>query len=164
VDAQVDESDVTHVQVGQPVQLSFDALTGRSVPGHVTAVAPQSTTQSGVTSYLVSISIDGGRGVRPGMTATANIVYAQQDNALVVPNRAIRRQGRDQVVDVLTKDGTLDTRVVERGLSNDQTTEITSGLNEGDQVVIPTTATQLPGNGRAPGLGGPGFGGPGLPR
>ncbi len=95
------------------------------------------------------------------MTATANIVYAQQDGVLTVPNRAIRRQGRDQVVDVLTPGGTLETRTVQRGLSNDQTSEITSGLDEGDQVVVPTTATQAPSGGRGPGPGfrGPGFGG-----
>src|SRR5581483_7545602 len=154
VEANVDESDVSHVQVGQPVVLTFDALPGQQVPGQVTAVAPQSTTTQGVTSYLVTIATEGGEGVRPGMTATANIVYAQQDGALLVPNRAIRRQGRDQVVDVLTAGGQVETRVVQRGISNDQVTEITGGLAEGDQVVIPTTQTRAPSAAGGAGLGG----------
>jgi RND family efflux transporter MFP subunit len=161
VEAQVDESDVTRVEVGQQALLTFDALPGRPVRGRVTAVAPQSTTQSGVTSYLVSLSVDGGQGVRPGMTATANIVYDRKNDVLTVPNRVLRRQGRDQVVDVLTAEGQLETRVVQRGLSNDQSSEITSGLSEGDEVVLPTTQTRspnMPGGFGAPGIGGPGPG------
>jgi membrane fusion protein, macrolide-specific efflux system len=123
------------------------------VRGQVTAVAPQSITQSGVTSYLVTIALPSAPGVQPGMTATANVIYAQQADALLVPNRALHRQGRDQAVDVLTKDGTVESRVVTRGISNDQQTAITDGLAEGDQVVIPSTQT------RAPTVGGPGAGG-----
>jgi HlyD family secretion protein len=162
VEAQVDESDVTRVEVGQPVQFTLDAVPGRPFRGEVTAVAPQSTTQSGVTSYLVSASVNGGQGIRPGMTATANIIYDRKNDVLIVPNRVLRRQGRDQVVDVLTAEGKLETRVVQRGLSNDQNTEITSGLSEGDEVVLPTTQTRSPnvpgGFGGGPGLGGPGAG------
>jgi RND family efflux transporter MFP subunit len=159
VDAQVDESDVSRVQVGQPALHTFDALPGRPVRGRVTAVAPQSVTQSGVTSYLVSMSVDGGQDVRPGMTATSNIIYDRKSDVVTVPNRAIRRQGRDQVVDVLTDEGKIEARVVQRGLSNDQSSEITDGLSEGEQVVIPTTQTRSP---NVPGgFGGPGFGGRG---
>jgi hypothetical protein len=125
-------------------------------------VAPQSTTQSGVTSYLVTIALPDPQGAQPGMTATANIIYARQTDALLVPNRALHRQGRDQAVDVLTQDGKVESRVVTRGISNDQQTAITDGLNEGDQVVVPTTQTRAPsaGGAGAGGLGGlPGVGG-----
>jgi RND family efflux transporter MFP subunit len=154
VEVQVDESDVTRVQAGQPVTLTLDALGTRPVRGQVAAVAPQSTTQQGVTSYLVSISLPNAQGARPGMTATANITYDRKSDVLLVPNRAIRRQGRDQVVDVLSAEGKVESRVIRRGLSNDQMTEISEGLVEGDQVVIPTTTTRSPTN--IPG----GFGGP----
>jgi hypothetical protein len=90
------------------------------------------------------------------MTVTANIIYDQKGDVLLVPNRAIRRQGRDQVVDVLTPDGKTETRVIQRGLSNDQVTEVVAGLVEGDQVIIPTTTT------RAPTSAGGAFGPPGV--
>jgi hypothetical protein len=94
------------------------------------------------------------------MTATATIVYDRKDNVLVVPNRAIRRQGREQVVDVLTPDGRIEPRTIQRGLSNDQQSEVVAGLAEGEQVVLPTTQTRAPQlSGGVPGLGG-GFGGP----
>ena len=67
----------------------------------------------------------------------------------------------DQVVEVLTPEGKLETRVVQRGLSNDQSSEIIIGLDEGDEVVLPTTQTRSPnvrGGFGAPGLG-PGAGG-----
>src|SRR5579884_2903381 len=158
VDINVDETDIARVEIGQPVLLTLDALPGRPVRARVTAIAPQATTQQGVTSYLVSATLENGAGVLPGMTATANIIDAQKADALQVPNRAIRRQGRDQVVDVLTPEGKLDTRVVQRGLSNDQSSEITSGLDEDDQVVLPSTQTRSP---SVPGgFGGPAIGGP----
>ena len=93
-------------------------------------------TQSGVTSYLVTIALPSAPGVQPGMTATANIVYAQQSDALLVPNRALRRQGNDQVVDVLTPGGEIEPRPVQRGITDEQMTEITAGLDQGDQVVV----------------------------
>jgi HlyD family secretion protein len=162
IDVNIDESDILRVQIGQPVQLTVDALGGRPARGRVTAVAPQSTTTQGVTSYVVSVAVDGGQGLRPGMTATANIVYAQQGGVLLVPNRALRRQGREQVVDVLTPEGKVEPRTIRRGISNDQTTEITEGLNEGDQVVLPTTQTRAPTVGGGPG-GGFGGGPGGIP-
>jgi multidrug efflux pump subunit AcrA (membrane-fusion protein) len=156
----VDESDILHIAIGQPVDLSVDALGGRATRGHVTAVAPQSTTTQGVTSYVVSVAPDRNPDLRPGMTATANIVYASQEGALLVPNRAIRRQGRDQVVDVLTAASTVETRSIRRGISNDQVTEVAEGLALGDQVVIPTTQTRAPTT-TGGGLGAPGVGGAG---
>jgi len=102
--------------------------------------------------------------VKPGMTVNASTVYSRKDNVLVVPNRAIRMQGQDRVVDVLA-DGKVGMRVVTIGTSNDQLTEILGGLKEGEQVLIPTTSTApayVPGltgtSGRQPGVGA------GLPR
>lgn len=78
--------------------------------------------------------------LKPGMTASATVVFAQKENVLAVPNRAIRIQGQSRVVDVLV-DGRTEARTVKVGLSSDQVTEITEGLAEGEQVVIPGTTT-----------------------
>jgi HlyD family secretion protein len=166
VDARVDEASILRVAVGQPVRLTLDALPGQRLNGRVTAIAPQSVTQQGVTSYAVSIALDEPQRVRPGMTATANVVYDRHADVLLVPNRTIRSQGNDQVVDVLRADGATETRVVALGLSNDQQTEITEGVAEGERVVVPrrvpSTSTTPQGAGS---LSGPGmFGGPPPPR
>ena len=94
------------------------------------------------------------------MTATAEIVYAQTEDVLMVPNRALTRQGRDRTVQVISASGP-ETRKVETGMSNDQSTEVTSGLQEGDELVMPATAVRaaVPGV-RAPGGAGTGFSAP----
>jgi multidrug efflux pump subunit AcrA (membrane-fusion protein) len=92
------------------------------------------------------------------MTVLVSIIYDQRQNVLAVPNRAVRTQGRTRYVEVLVDGGRTERRDVQTGLSNDQLTEIVSGLKEGERVVIPGTTTAQP---RVPtGFGGGGFGGP----
>lgn len=161
VDVQVDEADIARVEVGQAVRLSFDALQGRPLQGRVIAVAPSGTLTQGVVGYPVSVELRNSRGVRAGMTATAEIVYQRKEGVLSVPNRAIVRQGRDRFVDIKTAPGP-ERKKVELGMANDQFTEITSGLAEGDTVIIPQTTARasVPGGGQILGGGGGGPGGP----
>lgn len=102
--------------------------------------------------------------LKPGMTASATIFYAQKADVLAIPNKAIKMQGRDRVVDVLVN-GAPEARVVRVGLSGDQMTEIVEGLAEGEQVVIPGTATTTTSTSSTRAPGAPGFGGgfPGVP-
>jgi multidrug efflux pump subunit AcrA (membrane-fusion protein) len=75
---------------------------------------------------------------------------------LLAPLRAVRRQGREQVVDVPGPDGGKPvSRVVKTGVQNDQFVEITDGLQEGDQIVISGTTTRAPTGGRGLPGGGP---------
>ncbi|HEY3107478.1 MAG TPA: efflux RND transporter periplasmic adaptor subunit [Chloroflexota bacterium] len=153
-DVSVDESDIAKIAPGMPAQISFDALPDRRFGGKVVGVSPTSTVTQGVATYTVSVSIDNSDGSLPvGLTANVGIVTQQKTDVLLVPNRALRRAGRNQVVDVLTPDGKTETRQVTTGLGNDQVTEAVSGLAEGETVLIPSTTTQQPR------VGGP-FGGP----
>jgi macrolide-specific efflux system membrane fusion protein len=85
---------------------------------------------------------------------------------VVAPNRAVKTQGRNKTVEVLDADGKSETRQVQTGLANDTLTEIVSGLQAGDKVVIPgttTAAARVGGLGGAAAFGGGpggGFGGP----
>lgn len=155
VDVTVAETDITKISIGKPASISFDALPNQSFQGTVIAISPTATVQQGVVNYLVSISFDPGNSNLPaGLTASANIITDQKDNVLLVPNRAIRLSGRNRVVDLLVN-GKEETRQVQIGMSNDQFTEITAGLNEGDQVLIrTTTSTSTPRIGGMPGMGG----------
>lgn len=156
IDVTVDETDVAKITVGKPAAITFDAIPNRPFRGKVTSIAPTGTLSQGVVTYPVSISIEARNQVLPaGMTASTTITIDEKDDVLVVPNRAVRRQGRDQVVEVMGEDGKPATRTVRTGVQNDQIVEITDGLNEGDQVIIQGTST------RAPNIGGPGGGPPG---
>jgi HlyD family secretion protein len=157
VDVTVDETDVARVAVGKSASVSFDAIQGRPFRGKVISIAPSGTLTQGVVTYPVSISLDTRDQVLPaGLTASATITIDEKDDVLVVPNRAVRRQGRDQVVEVLGEDGTRSTRPVKTGVQNDQLVEIADGVQEGERVLIAGTTT------RAPAVGGSGPGGPGV--
>jgi len=161
VDVTVDETDVAKIAVGKTANITFDALPGRTFRGKVISIAPNGTLTQGVVNYPVSISIDTRNQVLPGgMTASATITIDEKNDVLVVPNRAVRRSGRDQVVDVVGADGKPLPRTVKTGVQNDQFVEISEGLSEGEQIIIASTTTRVPNVGGPGGPSGPGGPGP----
>ena len=74
------------------------------------------------------------------MTANVNIIVAQRDNVLTVPNRAIRTVRKQKMVTVLFEGQQIQTPV-QVGLSEDSVTEITNGVMEGDAVLATSTTT-----------------------
>lgn len=147
------ELDVVRVAPGQEARIMLDALPDVTLRGRVSYVAPVATITQGVVSYPVKIEIENpDPAVRPGMTAGVSIVVERRENVLLVPNRAIRAAGRQRVVEVL-RQGQVIQVPVSLGMSNDTMTEVLSGLEEGDRVVLrgATTTQVLP---RGPGTGG----------
>jgi HlyD family secretion protein len=169
LDVNVDETDVAKLVIGQPATITFDALTGMQFQGMVAAISPSAQVNSGVVTFPASIALNAGQdGYKVGMSGTASIIVSQRNNVLAVPNRAVRTVGRNRVVEVMdpASEKTTSTQVT-IGMSNDTMTEITSGLKEGDIVVIQTTSTTAPrvGGASVPGLPGAGPSGPGgIPR
>jgi HlyD family secretion protein len=143
LDLDIDESDISHVQVGQDVNVAFDALPGRPFAGKVLSVAPSASVLSGVTTYQVKVSIPNPDGVKPGMTGRADIIYARRDNVLLVPNRAVRIDGDKRVVGILQGDKVVP-QTVTLGVSDDRSTEVLSGLKVGDLIAVPSTSTLVP--------------------
>jgi HlyD family secretion protein len=87
----VDEADIGRVAVGNTAEFTVDAFPGRSFPATITTVryAPEST--EGVVTYKAILTVDNSDGLlRPGMTATATISVTVQEDALRVPNAALR--------------------------------------------------------------------------
>ncbi len=175
IDANVDQADIGNLKVGQTATITFDALAGRSYNATVAAIGLTPTTQQGVVTYVVNFAVDTSRlatGVpipTPGMTATISVTTSRVDAALVVPTRAIRRTGRTSTVTVKGPNGD-EQRTVVTGATNGTLTQITSGLNEGDEVLVSaarttttTTTTGTGGGGNTPfgGGGGGGFTPPG---
>jgi len=78
--------------------------------------------------------------LKDGLTAVVDIIIQQKNDVLIVPSRAITRQGMNYTVQVV-KGSQTETRTVKIGISDDQNTEITEGLSEGEQVVIKTTSS-----------------------
>lgn len=144
----IDETDIPRVQVGLPVDLDFDAFPNVKLTGRVAELAPSATIVQGVVNYAVKVALDpSGTPIRLGMTVNANIQVAKKENVLLVPNRAIRALNSRRVVSVY--DGTaLHDSELKLGLSNEQETEVISGLEEGQRVVVTALPTTIPGFGR----------------
>jgi hypothetical protein len=97
----------------------------------------------------VSAAISEDFQLREGLTVTVTIMVSERTDVLLVPNNAINLRGTEAYVQVI-KDDVTEERVIETGLSDWQFTEVTSGLSEGEQVVIPkgtalTSTTQSSG-------------------
>lgn len=133
----VDEVDVARVNVGQAANITLDALPGKALDGKVAFISPTGTARAGVISYQVTITLESPiASLRDGMTATAEIIIERRDDVLVIPNRAIRGTLANPKVVVLV-DGKEQERDVTLGLSDGINTEVLSGLEEGDNVVLP---------------------------
>nr|WP_225312060.1 biotin/lipoyl-binding protein [Microbispora cellulosiformans] len=152
------EADVTRIKTGQTAVVTFDALTGVTAAGKVSVIDPQPQTNNNVVQYAVTVSLTGvPSSVRLGQTATVQVTVGKADDVLTVASSAVTTAGGQALVTVL-ENGRQVVRRVEAGLKGDTTTEIKSGLQEGDQVVRPQATTVGGGGGfQFPGGGG-GFG------
>lgn len=136
---QVDEIDIGLVEMGLPVRVELDGLPDVQFPATVSSIAPLGTPSGGIVSYDVGIALDtDDPRIRVGMTAEATIVIEEQPDVLVIPNLYIRRdRATDRTfVNVLRDDDTLAEIEITLGMQGRDTSEVTSGLQEGDLVAI----------------------------
>ena len=146
----VDELQVSSLSVGQSVQVTADAVPDKTYTGVVTRVSLKGTSNGGTTTYPVKVRIDETDGLRPGMNANAEIVVAQAKNTLTVPNAAIVRGGYVLVTQdspsavnadpgMIAPDGYVYVPV-KTGVSDDNYTQIVSGLTGNDTVAYDSAA------------------------
>ena len=160
VRAYFSETDAAKLKVGQTAIVTLNALPGKRASGKAVTIDPTSTTVNQVVDYGVTVKLlKQPKGIRVGQTAVVEVVTGRVTNVLSVPSAAIGTAGAQHTVIVL-QNGRQVTRVVQVGLEGDQTTEIVSGLSEGDKVVISSATGSTGGfpTGGFPGLGG-GLGG-----
>jgi membrane fusion protein, macrolide-specific efflux system len=159
--APLSESEIVHVHPGQIATVAVEALEGRKLAAHVVSVAALATSNSGVVSYDVTFQLDQlTGGLKPGMSATAEVVVNQEEG-VNVPTSAISG-GSVTVV----QNGKQVRRRVVTGLAGNSTTIVLSGLRAGEEIALPVASTSSAASltsklaGRlGGGLGGGGFGG-----
>jgi multidrug resistance efflux pump len=162
------ESEIGNVKVGQIATVTVEALESRKLAAHVSEVATLSTSSSGVVSYDVTFQLDQMEaGLKPGMSATAEVVVKQAEG-VNVPTTAISADS----VTVVRNGKDVRQRVV-TGLAGNTSTIILSGLKAGETVVLPAATStssstsltsrlsRLAGGGGGGAGGGGGFGGGG---
>ena len=133
------ESDVNKLKVGQPATVKISSIEEAELAGRVTNVdLLPSEGGSGVVEYPATILLtQGEEGLRAGMSATAEVVVEQVENAISVPSEAISSLGPRKTVAVKEANGTEAQRTVTTGLVGDETTQILSGVKPGETLVLP---------------------------
>jgi len=135
----IDEIDIAMVQLGQEANIILDALPDEEVKGSVVFISPVGTILAGVVSYDTTIALKNPVAeLRDGMSATAEVIIERHDDVLSIPNRYIRGTTENPIVVVLV-DGQQEEREITLGLTDGINTEILSGLQEGEEVVLPTS-------------------------
>jgi macrolide-specific efflux system membrane fusion protein len=155
---EISEGDITKVKAGQEV--SFTILSDSQTVYHsvIDSVDPANTTTSDSSStsssisssnssttsaiyYYANVLIDNpDRTLRIGMTTENNIKIANAKDVLLVSNMAIQKRDGKNFVNVLNGKNQPEQREVETGVQNDFKTEIKSGLNEGEKVIVSQVA------------------------
>jgi len=139
----IDEIDVPRVKLGQEAIVILDALPDKEVKGRITFISPESTTEMGVVFYKTTITLENpDEELKDGMSATAEIIIEQHNDVLLIPNRAIQGSWENPFVEVVT-DEQIEKRQISIGLSDGIYTEVLSGLEEGEEVILPQVS-QLP--------------------
>jgi HlyD family secretion protein len=155
--ATVDETDISQVEVGQEVQITFDAFPGRRFRGQVLEVPLEGTLVQNVVTYEVPVSLEGAEGVaiKSGMTANLSIVVGRRENVLLLPALAVLEAEEGRVVmvqDTLQSEAVA--TPVEVGLSDGTYVEVLRGLNEGDLVLVEYESSEEQMGGFRGGFGG----------
>jgi RND family efflux transporter MFP subunit len=135
--AYVDETDIGRIEEGQSARFTVDTWPDESFEGSVTAVRPTAELRDNVVNYVTIIAIENrsDKLLRPEMTTTVNIVLDGRTDVPSVPNGALRRDSGGTFVLVATPSGP-DRRTVEVGFRGSDFTELLSGVEMGERVVL----------------------------
>jgi HlyD family secretion protein len=156
IDLAVDETDVVDIAPGQTATLRFDALPDADITGTITRVADVPVVAGQLVTYPVQLEINASDApVRLGMSSTATIVVEELEDALIVPNRFIRldRATQQAYVTVESESGRFSEIPIELGLRNETESQVISGLDEGQQIVLVARSTFDPFSGPPSGAG-----------
>jgi HlyD family secretion protein len=140
VQGKVDESDIGKVYMGQPARIKVESFKDKTFQGKVTKIAPLGVEKDNVTTFEVRVSIDNPGGeLKANMTANAEILLEEHKGVLTIPEQAViydkDRNASVEVPDPSQKKGRRKVSI-KAGISNGTRTEVISGLNVDDKVIL----------------------------
>lgn len=148
VDLAIDETDIVRIETDQPASLALDALPETRVQGTVTRVAQTPTLTGQVVTYLTRVTLAPTfEPIRVGMNATATIVVDDLQDVLTLRNRFIRidRTTQQAFATIQRPDGQFEEVKIELGLRNETHSQVLSGLEAGQRVVLLPRESLIPG-------------------
>lgn len=151
IDANVDESDIGNITVGQDVEFIVDAYPDMTFKGRVWQVRNAPITVQNVVTYDVVIQVDNPElKLKPGMTANVSIIVAVKKDVLKMPNAALRFKPSEKGAQTaekkgpgvwISEKGQLRRISISTGISDGSYTEVVSGdLREGQEIIVESLA------------------------
>ena len=134
----IDQDDITNVSLDQQALVTFDT-SDKTFEGWVDAISVSPMAMGAPTvNYTVTVKLEGEglEDIYEGMSCTVELVSERVDDVLIVPKRAITTEGRKHYVQLKQADGTVIQQEVTLGFTDGTNYEVTSGLAEGDIVLI----------------------------
>jgi macrolide-specific efflux system membrane fusion protein len=136
VKAQVDETDLSKIQVGQKAQVTLDAYLDKNLDAKVSQVAYEAKTTNNVTTYTIEVlPTEKIEFLRSGMTANVTFYGETKEDILVIPNEFIKYENGKPDIQVKTENKP-ESREVKLGMTDGKKTEILSGLDENEIIVL----------------------------
>lgn len=148
VEAEFSEVDINKLEVGQAALVTFDAVLDKQYEGEVVEVGLTGSSLQGIVNFRVTVELsDPDENIRPGLTAAVNVVVKEIEDALLVPNRAVRVNDGQRIVYV-NRNGIPVQVPIELGASSDLSSEVVGGdLAEGDLIILNPPTDLSPGDG-----------------
>lgn len=147
----IDETDISKIQVGQKVEITADAMPGETFGGTVTNISLEGSSQGGVSTYPVTVTLDNTDKLLPGMNINAKIVIGSASGVLCIPADALMRDNQVYVKDdsVTEAQGEVPAGfravTVETGLITADKVQITSdNIKVGDEVFVQPKVLDTP--------------------
>jgi len=140
VRGKVDEADIGKVYLGQAARIVVESFKDKTFQGKVTKISPLGVEKDNVTTFEVRVSISNATGeLRANMSANAEIILEERKNVLLIPeSAAIFDKNKSTSVEILDPkaDNGRKKVAVKLGISNGVKAEVTSGLAEGQKVIL----------------------------
>lgn len=134
----IPEADISKIEIGKEAKITFDAFGEETIyTGKILEIEPAETLISDVVYYKTTISLeDNSNKIKPGMTANITVQIANKENVLSIPQIAVNEQNGAKYVYAL-KNNQKERISVQTGVSGDDgRIEITSGLSEGEIIIV----------------------------
>jgi macrolide-specific efflux system membrane fusion protein len=145
VRAQVDETDIGKIKIGQKAILSLDAYPETKIPSSVEHIYYESETVNNVTIYKADLLPENvSPFFRSGMNVSIDFIESSKEKALLIPQEAVLKDKEEYYVFVKQANGESRKQIVQLGMSDDKNVEVVLGLNKDDVIVLKTKKYNIP--------------------
>ena len=133
----VDEIDVGKLKVGMTAEIEIGAIPNEKLTGILATISPKAHKEEGAILFEVEIHLDdlGDKILRAGYSANADVIISKKEDIILVPERLVKIEDLIATVEIMDSLGTIDTVIIETGLSDGINIEVVSGLKGGEKAV-----------------------------